>query len=65
MGGFITGIALTLFIIIPMQKTSYEKKIQNIGRAIFFLFFAIGFIVFYVARDPTDPLHPSPKKWNI
>lgn len=54
LGGLIGGLFFGLFILTPMVVTAYERRMRIIGAGLLILFVFIGFLVFYVARNPRE-----------
>ena len=54
LGGLLGGLFLGLFILTPMVVTAYERRMKILGAGLLILFVFIGFLVFYVARNPRE-----------
>ena len=54
LGGVIGGITFGLFILKPIVITSYERRMKLIGISLLIMYIIIGFLVFYLARNPSE-----------
>lgn len=52
LGGLIGGLFLGFFILTPIQSTAHERRLKIFGGFLLVLYIFIGFLVFFLARNP-------------